>query len=203
MSLYADDVKLWREITRDADACVLQADLNIVISWSKGWLILINAARCVCIHVGYTKANRDSIMKVPAPLVQFYKDFAVTVSHDLNTMAHCCEVAAKGFGTLWALRRTFTKLDTTIVYTTLMRSKLGNYVSAASPCLKGDSDILENVQRAATRAILELRTLLYKDRLEKLDLFTLSYRRLRGDLISMFKIPINAFGPNLSSFSSH
>ncbi|CAH8447220.1 unnamed protein product [Schistosoma margrebowiei] len=116
--------------------------------------------------------------------------------------AHCQEVAAKGFRTLWALKRTFTKLDTTMfttVYTSLVRTKLENCVQTASPCLKGGSDILEKVQRAVNRAIPELRGLPYKERPEKLDLFTLSYRRLRGDLILMYRILRNDFGPD--SFS--
>lgn len=46
------------------------------------------------------------------------------------------------------LRRTFTKLDIimfTIVYTTLVRTRLENCVQVASLSLKGDWDILGNV----------------------------------------------------------
>ncbi|CAH8516651.1 unnamed protein product [Schistosoma margrebowiei] len=97
------------------------------------------------------------------------------------------------------LKRTFTKFDTTMFTTSLVRTKLENCVQAASPCLKGDSDILEKVQRTATRGILELRGLSYKERLEKLNLFTLSYRRLRGDLILIYRILRHDFGPKLFS----
>lgn len=48
------------------------------------------------------------------------------------------EVTAKGFRTTYALRWTFTKLDTTAVYTTLVRTKFEKCVQAVSPCLKGD-----------------------------------------------------------------
>lgn len=50
--LYAD-MKIWREITGDADACVLQAELNIVISRSKERLIPINSAVYLHAHWGY------------------------------------------------------------------------------------------------------------------------------------------------------
>lgn len=45
MVLYAEDVK----ISGDTDACVLQTNLNIVISWSKKWLIHFNKPKCALI----------------------------------------------------------------------------------------------------------------------------------------------------------
>lgn len=65
------------------------------------------------------------------PNIWSHKDLKVTVSHDLRTTAHCREVAAKRFRTLWALRQPFTKLDTTMfttVYSTSLRTKLENCV---------------------------------------------------------------------------
>lgn len=35
MLICADNVKLWQEMTGDADTCALQTDLNIVISLSE------------------------------------------------------------------------------------------------------------------------------------------------------------------------
>lgn len=81
---------------------------------------------------------------------------------------------------------TFNKIDTTMftgVYTTLMRIKLETFVQATSLCLKGDLDILKNVQRAASRAIPKLRSLPYKEALEELYSITLPYRRIRDKLI--------------------
>ena len=50
-----------------------------------------------------------------------------------------------------------------------------------------DPELLERVQRRATRMVPELRDLDYEDRLRKLDLPSLMYRRQRGDLIEVFK----------------
>ena len=47
---------------------------------------------------------------------------------------------------------------------------------------------LEKVQMRATRLIYKLRYKSYEDRLRILDLPTLKYRRLRGDMIETYKI---------------
>ena len=51
-----------------------------------------------------------------------------------------------------------------------------------------DIDALEKVQRRATKLIPTLRELSYQERLRKLKLPTLAYRRSRGDMIETFKI---------------
>lgn len=86
----------------------------------------------------------------------------------------------------------------TTVYTTLVRIKLEKCVQVVSLCLKGDSDILEILGRVATRGIPEIQGLPYKKQLENLNFFSLSYSRLRANLILMYRI-LNNFGPNIFS----
>ena len=47
---------------------------------------------------------------------------------------------------------------------------------------------IEGVQRRATKMIPELKHLSYPERLEKLKLPTMAYRRARGDMIEVFKL---------------
>ena len=47
---------------------------------------------------------------------------------------------------------------------------------------------IEKVQRRATKTLPKLNKLEYIDRLKKLKLLCLKYRRLRGDLIEAYKI---------------
>lgn len=61
-----------------------------------------------------------------------------------------------------------------------------------NPSAKKNRQLLENVQRRGTRLVPELRGLSYKQRLEKLNLPSLFYRRRRYDLIQIYKM-INGF----------
>ena len=51
-----------------------------------------------------------------------------------------------------------------------------------------DANMLEGVQRRATKMILSLRNLAYEESLKRLDMFLLRRRRLRGDMIEVFKM---------------
>ena len=53
---------------------------------------------------------------------------------------------------------------------------------------KDIADIIEDVQRRATKLIPEIKHLSYPERLRKLKLPTLSYRRIRGQMIEVYKI---------------
>ena len=57
-----------------------------------------------------------------------------------------------------------------------------------SPHKKKDMEAIENVQRRATKMVPGLNDKSYEDRLKELKLPSLSYRRLRGDMIEVFKL---------------
>ena len=61
-------------------------------------------------------------------------------------------------------------------------------MQAWSPHLRKYIDLLAGVQRRATRMFMGWNKHCYSDRLTICNLFTLEDRRLRGDLIQVFKI---------------
>ena len=52
----------------------------------------------------------------------------------------------------------------------------------------GDQKLIEKVQRRATKLVAEIRTKPYSQRLRDLNLPSLTYRRLRGDMIFMYQM---------------
>ena len=77
-----------------------------------------------------------------------------------------------------------------MLYKSLVRTHIEYAVSVWCPYKKGD---IEKIQKRATKLIISFKKLSYKDRLIKLKLPTLKYRRLRGDMIEVFKILHNYY----------
>ena len=75
-----------------------------------------------------------------------------------------------------------------IIYKSLIRSVLDYGSPVWNPSTKKYRQMLENVQRRATKLIPELKNLSYQERLKELNLPTPYYRRKRYDLIQLFKI---------------
>ena len=74
------------------------------------------------------------------------------------------------------------------LYKTMVRPIMEYGSCVWRPWLKKDINIFERVQRRATKLIHEIKNISYKERLLKLGLPTLEYRRQRYDMIQVFKI---------------
>lgn len=136
---YADDVKIWWDVTGDVDSHALQKDFYFVMNWFKMWFMHINAAKCVYTHVGNAKLNRYSLGEESVPVLLSIKHLRVTESHKLKTTVQCRELVAKRLSILWSSRQTFTKLGTnmfTIVCIILEEFRRENFVRSAGLYLK-------------------------------------------------------------------
>ena len=54
--------------------------------------------------------------------------------------------------------------------------------------MKKDIELMEGIQRTATKLVPPMRNYSYEERLKLFNLTTLETRRIRGDLIEVFKI---------------
>ena len=88
------------------------------------------------------------------------------------------------------VRRTFTFLDKDTLkklFISLVRPHLEYGQSVWSPFLMKHINMIEQVQERATKLVNGIADHDYPERLKKLGLTTLRFRRLRGDLIEMYK----------------
>ena len=113
------------------------------------------------------------------------------MSSDLRWDKHISEMVSKANRVLGMLVKTFTCRDVELwknLYVSLVRPHLEFASSVWNPFTKGNIEALERIQRRASKIPTEMRHLPYEERLKIWGLTTLEERRLRGDLIQMFKV---------------
>ncbi|GAA57812.1 hypothetical protein CLF_113228 [Clonorchis sinensis] len=89
------------------------------------------------------------------------------------------------------IRRTFSRIthtDFQILYGAYVRPLLEYANPVVYSGRTKDVILIERVQRAATKMVAGLKSTDYETRLVVLDLFSLEYRRLRGDLILTYAL---------------
>ena len=74
------------------------------------------------------------------------------------------------------------------MYKSLVRPHLDYCIQVWRPHLQKGIDVLEKVQRRATKMIIECKGMEYAERLKLTKLTTLEIRRIRADLIEVYKI---------------
>ena len=73
------------------------------------------------------------------------------------------------------------------LYRLYVRCDLKYGIQFWTPINVKDANILKGAQKKVTK-IISLKNLLYEDRLKRLGMFSLRHRKLRGNMIEMFKM---------------
>jgi hypothetical protein len=196
--LYADDTKVFRRIDSVLDRYELQRDLDQLAEWANKWQLRFNIDKCKVLHLGGAKNPHESYSMIGsgAGVRQVLKetteekDLGVWIDCSAKPSTHVSHAVNKANQLLGLIRRSFTFMDCGLMkqlFTSVVRPHLEYANIVWHPYLRGDIDRIESVQHRATKMIPGLSKLTYEERLRKLDLPTLAYRRARGDAIDTYK----------------
>ena len=192
--MFADDTKLFRQIRSREDALLLQSDIAKLEEWSNTWQLHFNADKCHVLTLGRFEnirhAHRYTICYNEMDHVFNEKDLGVTIDAELKFEEHISRKVRIANAIVGQIRRSFSYLDCDTfrrIYTAFVRPHLEYGQAVWSPHLLRNINMLENVQVRATKLVDGLSHMEYSDRLKRLNLPTLAFRRRRGDMIEMYK----------------
>ena len=195
--MFADDTKNFGPVSSHECELSRQTELNNLQLWTNKWQMDFNLAKCNHMRLGqrplthqYYLSNRDG---TPHFLnsVDTEKDLGVLLDRALNFEQHIDKVIKTANSVLGTIKRTYSSLTPssfTLLYKALVRTHLEYGQEIWSPAKKRHINLLEKVQRRATKLVSCIKYLPYKERLKRLKLPSLRHRRLRGDIITMYKL---------------
>ena len=186
LTLYADDMLLYKPITCSTSYDEIQQDVNQLSQWSDENMLSFNTNKCKCLLLS-NKSNRD-----PPPIilnsevlesVQQYKYLGVILSRNLCWSPHIqyiCRKARKVLGIIYRMVSTNTSYGSTILklYVALVRPHLEYAAQVWNPHLTKDINCLEKVQKFALRICSKHYHEPYQNLLEYYQLPLLQNRRL-------------------------
>jgi len=186
---FADDTKVFNVVSNANDIDRLKQDLRSLCKWSQDWQMLFNVDKCKIMHIGYNnnKARYEMNGKYLEEVTE-ERDLGVIMQNDLKCSSQCIKAVNTANRVLGMIKRTFSVRDKDIIlqlYKSLVRPHLEYSVQAWRPHFQKDIDLIEGVQRRATKLITSVKDKTYEERLRLLHLQSLETRRVRGDLIEV------------------
>ena len=200
--LFADDTKIY-----STNPVYLQKDLDELDLFFKRRQLRLAVEKCQ--KITFSKKDLSYPLKIGDSLLDDYKtvkDLGVFVTSNLKWNYHIQTIVTNALTKSYQILRSFSSKNIWILrkaYLVYVRP-LVEYGSVVwNPYLQKDIDLVERVQRYFTKKIClkcNIQFKSYEDRLYKLNLHSLQYRRLETDLIMVFKIinglvdlPMNQF----------
>ena len=197
LTLFADDMTLYRTISSPADYIVLQSDITAISTWVAGNHLQLNSNKCCFMLI-----SRKRFRSIPPPTLYIDSNTALTqvksvkylgiqLTCDLSWSSHITTICSKTRRLVGLLYRQFHLCapETALrLYKTFIRPHL-EYASVVwDPYLAKDIQSLEQTQKFALRMCFRDWSCPYQELLVQAETPSLAERRERAKLCHLYKI---------------
>lgn len=155
---FADDVKIYREISTVDDCVALQQGIDLVKDWSRRWCLPLAPEKTVHMRIGTSSAALDYCIDGQCiGKVTSVKDLGFVYDEKLDFSEHIKLICRKGFIRLFQIFKALATNDRrvlTMAYKIYIRPIVEFGSLVFSPRKKRDVALLEKVQKSFTRRVL-------------------------------------------------
>ena len=110
--MYADDVKMYTDLSDAEDATSFQEELDALSKWSKIWQLNISSSKCAIMHVRGSETEPEFYINGCAVrIVNEYKDLGVTVDNKLKFTCHINRIVANANSRAILIHKCFVSRD--------------------------------------------------------------------------------------------
>ncbi len=191
---YADDVRIYLA-SEKRDSLLLkekiQSDISSLVKWSASSGMSFNAKKCQSISFGRSNSPKEYHIdgsRIPASPI--FTDLGVRVNTSLDFQTHIDACVSKSFAKLGIINKVFkNKICLTRLYKAFVRPLMEYSCIVWNPYTRKGINKAESVQKRMCRMLPNVRHLPhYRDQLAFLGLMSMEARRLRYQLITMYKM---------------
>ena len=166
--MYADDTKIWREISCEEDHHILQRDIDSLLDWALKNCMKFHPSKCKSLMVSRSKMPLQNIL----PFIQFHysmgrvlidyceteRDLGININGHLNFSYHADLLYSKANQILGLLKRTchfIINCDRKrALYLTMVRSLFEHCSYIWKPSSNSSISKLESIQKRGVKWIL-------------------------------------------------
>jgi hypothetical protein len=197
---YADDLRIYLSSSKSSvDMRILhsklQTDIDSLANWACQSGMSFNVSKCFSVTFGHSpRSEVDWTYNIKGALIprkSVFRDLGVTVCSPLSFNSYVDDIVARAFRRLGLIRKLFHfKSSKSIVR--LFKSFVRPVVEYASivwnPYTKIYTNKIERVQKRMCRMVPGIQHISYREQLKVLGLLSLEARRIRYQLLSIFKL---------------